>query len=120
MTRSRSVTFRPMEGSRESIGWASLLNDFMAPSVTVLDADAGIVVQDRFVLVDTAAGNVTVTLPPANGSLVPVTIKNIGSAGNDVIVDGDAANVEGAATHTLLDGERATYISDGTDWWVVS
>lgn len=68
---------------------------------------------------DTAAGVVTITLPPSVADEM-VVVKKIGSS-FDVIVDGDTAEtIDGAATFTLTSQYASlTLIADGTGWNIV-
>lgn len=88
-------------------------------TVTV-DTTAYTVEGKRFVLVDddTAAGVVTVTLPPAmESSDREITIKKLGTTAN-VLIDGNAAEtIDGAAIYTMTaQYEAATIVCDGAAW----
>lgn len=70
--------------------------------------------------VDTSSGEVRVTLPPVDTQpRYPYWIKNIGDAGNNVVVDGDGAEVEGEAELWVTDRQSLTIRTSLTAWWVV-
>jgi hypothetical protein len=68
---------------------------------------------------DTAAGVVTITLPPSVADDI-VVVKKLGTTA-DVICDGDAAEpIEGVATFTLTaQFASVTLIADGTGWHII-
>lgn len=74
-----------------------------------------------FYPVDTTAGNITASLPPAVG--IPgkkYTVKKY-AGGNNVIVDADGTDtVEGAATYTISTlGSSVCFVSDGNANWYI-
>lgn len=100
----------------------ALKNLAQGNGIKSVSADAPAGTQCGVILVDSTAGNTTVTLPavadvPA-GKLI--TVKKLVAA-NDVVVDGAGAEtIDGAATKTLS-AQYATLkvISDGTEWHVL-
>jgi hypothetical protein len=87
---------------------------------------------DDVVLVDTTGGDKTVELPqitaPVHGKVI--TIKNVGTGGNNAVITADTTNpdmVEAvgsfvtAATDNLVDGNSAEYIADSNTntWWLI-
>ncbi len=70
------------------------------------------------VFCDTDGGAILVTLPAGVDGTYYRVINN-GSSGNDVTIDGDAAEtVLGAATQTLSDGEILTIVFETAEnWW---
>lgn len=76
-------------------------------------------------LVDSTAGQVTVTLPaPALNAFVRVkdAVGNANTSGENIRVAPNAAEtIDGAATFQTLDSnfESATFISDGTNWFIL-
>ena len=76
---------------------------------------------DDVLLVDTTAGNVTLTLPPAVSSRGQwFEVKKLVAA-NTVTIDGyGAETIDGSATLAWTAQYQAyTVYSDGTEWWVV-
>ncbi len=72
--------------------------------------------------VDTASGNVTVTLPTARSVVgYTVTVKKLGAA-NTLTIDGAGAEtIDGAATVALTAaGASRTVVSTGAGWLVVA
>jgi hypothetical protein len=107
--------------ARTSLGFA----DNATSGTTMVDTTSYTVLStDRFVLVDddTAAGDVTVTLPSAAtlGDGWGVDLKKLGSTG-DLIIDPDGTEtIDGDLTRTVRQKYEATHIiSDGTNWNVV-
>lgn len=74
----------------------------------------------KVILVDTLAGNITITLPTAVGNTAMLTIKKI-LWGNNVIIDANGAQlIDGALTATIVKiYESVTLVSDGTQWHVI-
>ena len=80
-------------------------------ATTVVTARSGTI------LVDTTAGDVTVTLP-ANG--LTYRIKRITAGANTLTVATAAGDIDGAATATIATQyESITLKSDGADYWIV-
>lgn len=88
-------------------------------------ADATLTIGDWLVLVDTAAGIVTVTLGMTAAELVGQTIwivdVDTGFAANDcVIATAGAETIDGAATLTLTaDDDNRIIYSDGTNFFTL-
>lgn len=78
-------------------------------------------VANDFVVADTTAGSFIITLPAAaaNANAI-IDVKNIGSAGNTLTVDGNGAEtIDGALTFTMTaQYQSVTVICDGTQWWI--
>lgn len=70
-------------------------------------------------LVTGGSGGVTVTLPsPISGKMV--IVKKVDSGAGTVIVSGGDATIDGASTKILYyQYETMTFVSDGTNWFVV-
>ncbi len=77
-----------------------------------------ILVTDEVLLVDTDAAAITVNLP-AGVDGTHYKIVNVGTSGNDVIIDGNGAEaVLGSATQTLSDGEILDlHFETAEEWW---
>lgn len=72
------------------------------------------------VLGDTDGGAFTLTLPPVAERFKAMCIKNIGTSGNDLTVDGSGAEtIDGSATAVLTDLSAVRIQSDGTQWWIM-
>jgi len=65
-----------------------------------------------------ATGTITRTLPTVATAIKPVTIKNKGS-GVITVNTSDGANIESTTLAVISAGDSLTFVSDGTDWWVV-
>ena len=107
--------------ARSSIGLASNA----APSTTSVATTAyTALITDSVILVDddTAAGDVTITLPSAAtvGDGWALNVKKLGSTAS-VIIDGNASEtIDGGLTATLASQyEAITIISNGTNWYVI-
>lgn len=84
---------------------------------TTITATTVVTARSGTILVDTTAGNVTVTLP-ANG--LTYRIKRITAGANTLTIATAAGNIDGASTATIsIQYESITLKSDGTDYWVV-
>ena len=85
------------------------------------DTLLGLLTPFTLVLVDTSAGNVTLTLPPASAVTgYEVKIKKI-TAANTLTVDGDGSElIDKAATLVwTTDDQSFTLVSYGTGWSIV-
>lgn len=76
---------------------------------------------DDVILVNTTAGNVTITLPAAASRNRPYYIKNIGTAANLMTIDADASETidNNLTVSTSTSMESMTLVSDGSNWWLV-
>jgi hypothetical protein len=84
---------------------------------TTITATTVISARSGTILVDTTAGNVTVTLP-ANGLVY--RIKRITAGANTLTIATASGNIDDAATASLKNQyESVTLKSDGTDYWIV-
>lgn len=67
------------------------------------------------------AATITMTLPAANSGSISVgrtyTLRSIGAG--SVTVAATGGNVDGAATATIAAGAKATFMTDGTNWWSI-
>ncbi len=74
----------------------------------------------QVVLCDTDGGAYTITLPPAAESFKILYIKNIGTSGNDLTIDGNASeSIDGSATSVVTDMDSVRLQSDGSNWWIM-
>ena len=94
---------------------------FDARAKRTVDADADILNTDGTLLVDTTAGDVTVTLPPSATAMCQPTVINIGLTGYAAIVVPDGADtIMGGDSYNLgVAGEFAQFIREGSNWWRV-
>jgi hypothetical protein len=73
-------------------------------------------------VIDTAAGNLTITLPYAGNAIGRLyTIKKI-SLANELILKGGGGSIDSLPSHTFTSGNAAsmTLISDGSQWHILS
>lgn len=71
---------------------------------------------DDIVFLNTDGGAFDFTLLTDGARTRPLTIKNIGSAGNDGTVDPDGGTIDGDPTYVLADGDCITIVlQPGTD-----
>lgn len=88
-----------------------------------ITANDNLVAGDQVLMVDTAAGNVVVTLPSAADVVVGAvyTVKRITSDANHVTIDPvGAETIDGDGSilmNTALESQNI--YSDGTNWWVL-
>jgi hypothetical protein len=88
---------------------------------TVTAASVTATIDDDVILCDTDSNPITVNLYPAADSIKSITIKNIGSSGNAVTVDGSGTElIDGSTTDSILSGLAQTYYSDLTQWFSVT
>lgn len=84
---------------------------------TTITATTVVTARSGTILVDTTAGNVTVTLP-ANG--LQYRIKRITGGTNTLTIATASGNIDDAATMTLtIQYESVTLKSNGTNYWIV-
>jgi hypothetical protein len=84
-----------------------------------VNANVTLGLTDDIILVDSPTTVRTITLPsPVGRNGFRVTVKNAGAA-NATIAPG-AGTIDGAATQTLTQWQRATYMSDGANWFVIA
>jgi len=97
--------------------WQQLVYLLNAPVRTVTAAYQA-VLTDSVILIN---GNITVTLPTAATAAGKIiTCKAINAGGGTRTVDGNGANIDGAATWTTTTQYVAQrFASDGTQWWTV-
>jgi hypothetical protein len=97
-----------------TITLGGVMNSFRH-ALTTKSADYTLAVNDRVVLVSATS---TQTLPSATvvGSGHMKTIRNTSGAGT-VTVASTAGTIDSASTATLTAGQKATYVSDGGNWW---
>jgi hypothetical protein len=90
--------------------WNAFVTLFKTP--VVISTGRALTDSDYIVLVDTTAGDVTLTLPtnPNHGYI----IKNVGSSGNDVIL----SSGETIEEDTITDGLSLNIIYNSTYKWV--
>lgn len=72
-------------------------------------------------IVDTSAGSVTLTLPPAADSVgVVFDVKKVSSS-HTVTLDADGSELIDSATTLSWSTQHQSYrlVSDGTQWWVI-
>lgn len=72
------------------------------------------------VLMNTTAATTTANLPSAVGFYGTLTIKNIGTGGKTVFIDGNGAQtIDATITANLVDLEVWTLVSDQSNWWSI-
>lgn len=86
--------------------------------VRTITASATILSTDDVVLVDTALGNVTATLPSAVGLEGKVLLFKLIDATNTLTIDGDGSEtIEGSTTRDVVESNRTfEIVSDGSNW----
>lgn len=112
---------------------ASITIGYASPNITLQASGLGVTIvfpagypynvlnHDTFIMVDTSAGR-TIILPLAPSTGEVHTIKdNTGSgAANNITIQGNGNNIDGAATSTIDTNYGAAYlIYNGTQWNVV-
>lgn len=85
-----------------------------------ISASGTIEESDAILMVDTTAGDVTLTLPPSATATVRPKVINVGLTGYSVIIEGDSADtVMGLTSYSLgTPGECREFTLLGTNWWV--
>lgn len=111
-------------GDEEVFKWRMLLVDYLKKLRTVITkaADYTLPANDHLVFADATTTGFTITLPPITGTIgVKMIIKRIDTnSGNDVIIDGNGADIDGSSTNTLSNGlDYRTVVSDGINWYLV-
>lgn len=77
---------------------------------------------NKFWLIDTTAGNVSVALPAAADASPDTifTVKRTTGGANTLTVTPDSGNIDGSAAHSIANQYAAfAYASDGTNWHIV-
>jgi hypothetical protein len=88
------------------------------PAVITSNYSAG--ATDRFLRVDTTAGDVTITLTHGTVGANEIIIKKVSSDANIVIIDPASGTIDGAATRTLIEEfEYMEVKGDGTTFHVI-
>jgi hypothetical protein len=86
--------------------------------ITSADSPYTALATDHFIVADTDAA-ITINLP-AGVDGTEYQIKNSGTGGYDVTVDGDGAEtIDGDTTQTLSDGEAIQIVFESTEEWLV-
>ena len=94
-------------------------------AVKSISADYSMVIEDTVVLVDATAGNIAITLPPANSGAANystmLTIRRIDATGNTVTVSaGSTDQVDSGASITIAASKSRQFEADGsTNWYTV-
>lgn len=72
--------------------------------------------------VSTTAGNVAISLPPADeGTTKVYTVKRTTGGANTLTVTALSGNIDGAASHSITVQHKSySYMSDGVDYWIVA
>lgn len=75
---------------------------------------------DGFVLADTTAGNVTITLPDATTVMgYEYAVKRATAGANTLTIDTVGGNIDGAASTAIAaQYDYLRFKSDGTDYWI--
>lgn len=109
-----SGKFLTTNGSDPS--WASV-----AAERTVVSKSGDYTAQEgEIILVDASGGDVTITLPSPTGITSPIDIKKIDSSTNQVIIDGDGANIDGASTREIdCQYVSISVVTNATNWFIV-
>lgn len=100
----------------------TLTGSLTAKLTTITNADTPYTIGATVNLIcDTSSGLITVNLPASSGiSGRTYRIKNSGSSGNNVTLDGNASEtIDGSTTLTLIDAEAATIVNDGSNWHIM-
>lgn len=94
------------------------VGSYDARTSRTIDEDDTLVAGDSVILVDTTAGDVTLTLLPAATGF-PVTIINIGATGYSAIIAPDGLEtILGLTEITLSNGGEPMTVTPGTaTWW---
>ncbi len=78
------------------------------------------VTTDYTVVIGSAAAPFTTTLPPVDLNVNKVvTVKNRPGSASNITLDGDGANIDGAATQAIVPGDALQVVSDGAAWWII-
>ena len=98
-------------------------------NITTKTTSYTITLDDSVILCDTTSGNMTIALPTAasvynatGGYGQQFTVKKITTDSNSVVITPVGADLLDGGTLTLAGSslESSTFISDGTNWWVVA
>jgi hypothetical protein len=72
-----------------------------------------------FVTVDATSGNITITLAAAS-NLKPIYVKRTDSSANTVTIQPASGTIDGGSTYAIVaQYEAATFVPDGTNFWVL-
>lgn len=76
---------------------------------------------NKITLIDTTAGNVSWSLlEPKNATALLQTVKRITGGANTLTVSSVTGNIDGAASKSIpTQYQSFTFISDGTNYWII-
>lgn len=100
--------------------WVRRLFDLTQVRIEELSSNQEVRITRTLYVVDTSAGIVTITLPPAKEAKGEwIKIKRDGSS-HKVTVDGNGSEtIDGAATHDISSNKEChEFVSDGVKWYV--
>jgi hypothetical protein len=100
--------------------WVRRLFDLTTVRIEELSTSQEVRITRTLYVVDTSAGTVTITLPPAKEAKGEwIKIKKIG-ASHKVTVDGNGSEtIDGALTHDINSNKEChEFVSDGVKWYV--
>ena len=97
------------------------LNGFGTGLSTKTSGPYSSLIDDTTLLVNTDSGAITINLIAASSnSGKMMLIRNIGTSGNNVTLDGNSSEtIDGSATHTLSDGGSILIQCDGSNWFSI-
>ena len=78
---------------------------------------------NKYWFVDTTGGNVTITLPDATEVAADTrfVVKRTTAGANTLTVATGGGNIDGAATKSMpTQYDKFTFVSDGTNYWIVA
>ena len=77
----------------------------------------------KYWFADTTSGNVTITLPNAAEVTpdTPFVVKRVSAGANSLTIATGGGNIDGAATKSMATQyDKFTFVSDGTNYWIVA
>lgn len=98
--------------------WDGLKYRYPNSSVVTKISNYAATYDDDVILVDAAAGPITITLPSATAAVYPLVVKKIDATGNTVTIAASGGQtIDGAATIAIaVQNGTATLYSDGSQW----
>ena len=108
--------FRRTEGAPVKVG-GLYKTDTDDGQITFTDGQG-----NKYWFADTTSADVTITLPDATKTTADIiyTVKRTTAGANSLTVTTGGGTIDGAATHTIaLQYSSYSYVSDGTNYWII-
>ncbi len=101
--------------------WRNIYAGNISTGVVSTTGSMALTTTSSICLMDASSATITATLPTAVGNDgLMLTIKNIGTGGFTVYVDGNASEtIDNTLTTNLVDSESTTLVAKSSKWWSI-